>query len=104
MSSLNEKMATVKAPGNATPFALAVRAFVNEPTKRKMPAFIEEYLKGGEKARPQDVEIRVKAVEKERSKVGSILRQVFQAVYDYDGVLGTLGNSTQSTEIAWYTR
>jgi hypothetical protein len=74
-----------------TPFVLAVRAYINKPTKKKRASFIEKYLVNHERIGPEDVQATLVTAEKQRSqRPGNIFRLVFGALYDYDGVLSAL--------------
>ena len=74
-----------------TSFVLAVRAYITEPTKKKKASFIEKYLARHERVGPQEVQAMLLEVEKQRSqRPGNIFRPMFEALYDYDGVLSAL--------------
>lgn len=71
----------------------AVRAYAATPTKKKKATFIQRYLEKEDEVKPNDVQAALLAAEKENSQrtTRRILRPVFEALLDYDGVVGTLG-------------
>ncbi len=72
-------------------FSEAIRDFLAQPTKKKTASFIRNYLDGGQIVTSEEVQTSIIRLEKASSqRISSKLRPVFEAILDYDGVIGTL--------------
>ncbi|KAI8630261.1 hypothetical protein F5Y19DRAFT_429484 [Xylariaceae sp. FL1651] len=73
-------------------FTKAVEAFIAEPTRKKRPSFLTDYLVGEKTVTAGEVQTTILDLEKHHSQKLSrrILRSVFEAVLDYDGVITVL--------------
>jgi hypothetical protein len=78
----------------STAFTDAVRDFTSQSTKKKIPRFINHVFAGGQAVTAEEVQADILSLERDNSQRASrrLLRPVFEAVLDYDGVIGTLSN------------
>ncbi|KAL0938498.1 uncharacterized protein CTRU02_205108 [Colletotrichum truncatum] len=75
-----------------TTFSRATREFISQTNKKRLPSFIKTVIIDGKAVSADDVQKHLEILEKENSQRASrrVMRPVFQAMLDYDGVLGTL--------------
>ncbi|KAI3326935.1 hypothetical protein HD806DRAFT_378066 [Xylariaceae sp. AK1471] len=76
-------------------FTRALEAFIAEPSKKKRPSFLTDYVAGKKAVTADEVQKTMIGLEKHHSQKMSrrVLRPVFEAIIDYDGVITTLVSS-----------
>lgn len=79
--------------GPLTPFGRAVKLFLDQPSKRRQPRFIQSLRNRNNAITANDINTLLIKFEKDSSQKGpkKVLRQVFNAIRDYDAVITTLG-------------
>ena len=102
---MSVQKAKIMAVSGAT-FSEAVHDFVAQNSgKKKTASFIRNYLDGSQVVTSQDVQNSIVRLEEDNSqRISPKIRPIFEAVSDYDGIIGTLSMSISLEVIYFFSR